>query len=962
MQTVDVLDNYKKGIETFAKRDVSYFEDFLRFSFDSNLIYESIMNNVLLYSKKHSSDRFGTFRFWQERGRIPKKGTGICVLNGGNGVYVFGEKDTFIAKPELDKNAEPLSFVPSFQTKDVETVRSFEDVIHLSHTLSDNELTDFVSDCLLCMIDEKHHVNEELYAKYQHDGDTLFGWILPTTFRSCRMLSDIEIAKDKEKENDTENEFRSKYGSLESSNELRIGITGNGEPSTIHTEKDVDVSGEKQTGADSNLDGKGDFTRESHKDEPVLSRDTTGNGEEVAPELSSFIGPSVESRGISLGDPSSSELKTSNSVKEAKEHSTLKEAYSLGSIKSTSPNRFLHQTADFKEDNIELGRFVNYGECSRACTFWDRLSNEEKRKYYFMDGLEHTKEEYEEKRAVFEQDFKEYRDALDFLMCDYDYYREMLTYAKEHAKKLSDFEVAELFFVENIGAHHNYNEFIHDVFTSPVSLEVKKAFVRDLLKPILDQHEKWGIGRFVANKEDGFDIFFNPYAFSSYAETKDAVGVNISLTHATLLIESLVMDDCFKVIDYSEDFEHGGNIISEEFYEKYRAFQEKHPDIVDVKVCERNYRFRNKSLDAVKDVEKQKIFSEQILDLYLKEQTWDNKFSCVSYYEEPGHLPEERVAYLKKHFRYPEKLGCINQETLKNLDANRDYYVLGFTVTDDKGLGLRIYEGKSYYQVNMSWEELDFHVDSLIRSNHFLNEHDWEEHAAYFEECFQGIKKAHTEIGLPEKYLEIAQKAYKEKRYLTDEEACELTLMKILCDYDHFRYRIFLKEILDQKGLNKEEKSEILKQFVDKCFYRYFRTFDGSIWGADEEGIKLSVSDSLYSCNQSCDKIRLTNCRDRMVVPWDTAINIFETVVCNKSYQILEEKLKPGCSSVVPSGTIDLYNHLKETYHFESLYDTACLTDDCVIPSMGETIKEKPYEENEQIEMFSYMRAKGKSR
>lgn len=87
---IDIAETYEQYIQSFQDNDLIYYEKYLSMCARGNLHIFDTFNQVLLYKEKPEGSEFHTYDYWRSHGRIPRKNTGICILDNHNrGIYVF---------------------------------------------------------------------------------------------------------------------------------------------------------------------------------------------------------------------------------------------------------------------------------------------------------------------------------------------------------------------------------------------------------------------------------------------------------------------------------------------------------------------------------------------------------------------------------------------------------------------------------------------------------------------------------------------------------------------------------------------------------------------------------------------------------------------------------------------------------------------------------------------------------
>ena len=87
---IDIAETYEQYIQSFQDNDLIYYEKYLSMCARGNLHIFDTFNQVLLYKEKPEGSELHTYDYWRSHGRIPRKNTGICILDNHNrGIYVF---------------------------------------------------------------------------------------------------------------------------------------------------------------------------------------------------------------------------------------------------------------------------------------------------------------------------------------------------------------------------------------------------------------------------------------------------------------------------------------------------------------------------------------------------------------------------------------------------------------------------------------------------------------------------------------------------------------------------------------------------------------------------------------------------------------------------------------------------------------------------------------------------------
>lgn len=954
MEYIDIVKKYDEELEKFSDNNLSYFENFLKFVSNSNVGVFDTMNKVLVYGSHNKADFFATFEYWKKQGRIPKRGTGICIYKDNVSKYIFAKNDT-VQMQQVDKKDSEINKVQGLFTEDTLTkkISNIKSVKRLANSYNTDELVAFIEQSIHCIDDNNYHYSdemEEIYKKYKLSSEELFGWIVPVIY-DCHK----NLVKAKEKENEIDGRIDDRR---DGSNDEHSDSGESERVSSVPAERNVAEVGERESRIINVMGDQRETVGELKEDEQVLSKDRRGNDEDSREITDADVSDKNESDRASGTGQIVSESKDDNSINVSIPYDitdTHSNPYVLGHQKN-SGDMFLSESEKFGENCIAYGYFPNYYECSDACYFLDRLSKEEKKKYYFDDGILHTDEEYAEKTALFEKDFADYRETRDYLKCNFEMYRNIIDTAKNEKRELTVEELSVLFILQQIEKHSNVNELIYDVFNSDITEDARNEFVETIYKDCLVGSNEWGKGEILKNDEKDIDIAIFPHSININTSVTDKAFVNVKIEKITELLKEVVKDNYFTIADHTKDFEKGGLYIGEETYKKYRTFQEKY-GFEDIMVKTRCYKFRNKDISTITSEETKEELAVFTVVPILHEQKWDQKYALADLYE--SNLPfEERIEQLKRLLKRFDNTSCLSINDINKFQKLKRRTVVGNSLSDDGG-SVKVFEDGKFYQVNISWEELDSNFAKLVENNELIYSEDVEARAKYFAECFDNIEKemAPDKKGYPQFYLDTLKAAYEHDRLLREREVLQLTLVTILCDRDHDRYRKYMKEAMLQKDLSEDVKVEFLKEFMGHCFYKYFGTYNGWICNTDENGVLIAPSDNLFNPNSYSNRVacKVQEKIERTYLPWEEALAVCEEVCLNENF--LPRDREYGCNGRLPEGTIEFYNNFKNSHNFKELYDTS---QDTYEATRKNEVKAEA--ENEQMDIFNYMKKKGKSR
>lgn len=950
MEFVDIVTTYESELAEFSSNDVTYFEKFLKFDNESSILNPSIMNKVLVFGRTQKSDIFENYAYWKEHGRVPKKNTGICVLNEENkGTYVFAKGDTVVINPVLAEEPEVTEKETLEYLNISDELKDLEAIKRISSAFDIDELVQFVTECISIMENKESHFSENIaliYEKYKASADNLFGWIVPTVYEAYNEL----------RTNSKEKKYGAYDGRTSSDNELSDG--GNNETEIdAGTDKSIRIREELLPEPDPNMDSKESVYGQLDSPGEEIQEERGANEGNVSKE-SQVVNSDKNDGSRADGDGANNE-DTVNSVN-IPTTSRYDRPYFLGNIKRTDGGRFLSPMSKYDASKYYIyGVFPNYKECSEACVFFDRLTAEEKKKYYFDDDILHSDEEYAEKQKLFEADFKEYFDTMIYLRCDSKMYHNIIDNAIAEKSENTIEEVGRMYLLRSLSAHSNINEFLYDAFNSNLSDEALEEFVGTVIKADLEAYNDWADGGFVQNDDAAsFDMMVRPHGICNNISVTDLTPINISTKDVVNVIKEYIKEDTFEVKDHSMNEKHGGLLISESTYKKYRKFQSKY-GYKDKKACIRQYSFRCKDINSVTDESTKSDFIELLIENVLYEQEWNDKYALMDLYEEE-HNAEKRIDTLKRRglcrFDY---CGCLSVKDIENTKGNGSYRLLGYSI-ESEYLGIKVYQNGKYVKYTMSWEQADNLISDRAANDAILNHNDEIECDRYFNSCFDDIRKATKQdsLGLPEEYLTIQENAYKNDRLLTPQEYKELSIMSTLCNSYNERHRKYLKEAMLQPNLSKKEKIEFLQMYMKKSNICGFPgSFDGWFQCPDENGFTITNVNNIltpFSCYGS-QKVKTYEYVDKFDVSWEEALPIFETVCCNDNWIVKDRE--PGCNGRLSEGTIEAYNQFKAEHNFVELYDTS--------NDLDEPLKENIThdKEDEQMDMFTYMKgSKSKSR
>ena len=218
----DVKEIYQKQISEFYSVNFDEFKKFLDFCGSGNISALKVYNQIIVFSQNNNAKIIYDYKKWREKGRIPKKNTGIFVMKSETqGLYVFDYKDTF-AINETGQNYMYSS--PNLKSNlDISTIKK-EDSDFFDNNVIDDEsyqslikrydnevLRDFIIECsnyIRCKrisisyeFDEKHM--SELYNILKKEPSVLFSSIMP--FVNKTVSNTYSLKKEEIKEKDKEN-------------------------------------------------------------------------------------------------------------------------------------------------------------------------------------------------------------------------------------------------------------------------------------------------------------------------------------------------------------------------------------------------------------------------------------------------------------------------------------------------------------------------------------------------------------------------------------------------------------------------------------------------------------------------------------------------------------------------------------------------------------------------------------
>lgn len=896
-------EHYLSMVDSFKEKDSLYYKEFLAFCGKGNILDFSVYNQMAIYDKDCKAEELHEYNAWVKLGRMPKKGTGIQVMNREQKTgFVFDRKHTFPLNKENVYHGIKLpgGFSDYKITENMMAVHIVHDFINtkayeliarnlVSDSLKEKDIQAFFIDScgyiLSGMQNKKWEASQNydtVYEKIASNKDCLFVWFQPYINKVAREIKK-QIIREVEHEQTTEHEMEN-------------------EDRPVHPEQlsnAISDAGVKRSAGDN------------------IKRE--GNESSIFTEeyFSKFT--KTESEDWNFADDSSREDRGRKDFKSGPSNIALPNQKHLKNPTYVYFRYFDDQDVqcsgiqEAKEKNIErlskdkncvlLGCFPNNDIASDALMFYRSLSDELKNQLgYAIKKEEITQEKRAYVRNKFEKDFHEYYQSKQKMKVQHPLYEGL--FDKAEGRELYDFEAAVAYMMQTIDGIPSITKcYLNDLFQADISIQEKESFLVEsgLLNAVGHGHYTYRMD--IKYTDNHIILEFNPYAVTGNSKTCTQIHMEVPILNFVILLDKM-----FSYKDYAPDLTGNTYSVPGVMQSVVKAFDKfaKEKNITYEKVPVMTVKSKTVSLDKTP----YKIWSP------VNRLTWWEKLSFLQMYQNDNKTYDDIINAIDTQFKLKNEktfistkektayIGCEHQK-----DFEEFYW----------------YDGKQACKTKITWAEMEHEIGNLIENGSLITENDIAQKEAYMKE---GLEKTENllEKGLNPECIKILEKSIANGGTLSTKDAGELTLMRLLVNSNHERYRIFLKEVFSQKNLSIEKQKEFLLTF-NRFVYKFWGTCTERIWSVEKEGMKIfNTVNPFYPGEMESSRLPKTYEKFH-TIDLDRLIEIIKGTVLQESFIVPERDPSP-MGGRLPEGTMEFYNKFKEENNFDVMFDTSKMLDD----------------------------------